>query len=100
MAMISIYFKTQNVLPILKMRWLVSLFFNAFIGPGVSDVRPNCRMAASLAELNGVLHVCGGFNGREARLQRKPCRICRMNWELVVWLPCFIFPSIGNNHPN
>ncbi|CAL1138389.1 unnamed protein product [Cladocopium goreaui] len=27
---------------------------------------PNCRMAASLAELNGVLHVCGGFNGREA----------------------------------
>lgn len=28
-------------------------------------------MAASLAELNGVLHVCGGFNGREARIEAK-----------------------------
>lgn len=27
---------------------------------------PNCRMAACLVELLGVVHVCGGFNGREA----------------------------------
>ena len=28
--------------------------------------RRDCRMAACLAELHGVIHVCGGFNGREA----------------------------------
>ncbi len=76
-----VLFKSYTQIPLLLSQTLGIFIIEHFVrlhnGPAVLPVLPSCsrrgffprrdcRMAACLAELHGVIHVCGGFNGREA----------------------------------